>query len=109
MSVPKRQLSSVGLFQGLDAKQLQSILRVSGMEEFEPGAVIFEEGDEGEELYLILDGKVRISRHLSIVREEALAVLEKGQACGEMSVIVGTVVPSPIAMAHEACTLLVVK
>jgi len=109
MKDPTTQLSRVGLFQGLDAKQLQSILRVSGMEEFEPGAVIFEEGDQGEELYLILDGKVRISRHLSIVKEEALAVLEKGQAFGEMSVIDDTVVRSATARAHEACTLLVVK
>lgn len=103
------QLSKIGLFQGLDKNQLHSILRISATEQFEKDAVIFEEGDPGEELYLILQGKVRISRHLTIVREEALAVLEEGQAFGEMAVIEDTVVRSATARAHEACTLLVLK
>jgi CRP-like cAMP-binding protein len=103
------RLSRVGLFQGLTKEQLESVLRISRTQEFERNAVIFEEGDCGEELYLILTGKVRISRRLSTVREEALAVLEEGQAFGEMSVIEDTLVRSATARVHEACTLLVLK
>jgi len=103
------RLSKIGLFQGLDKEQLDSILRISSTEEVGQGTMIFQEGDAGEELYLILSGKVRISRHLSTVREEALAVLEEGQAFGEMAVIEDGVVRSATARAHHPCTLLVLK
>ncbi|MFQ5801808.1 MAG: Crp/Fnr family transcriptional regulator [Candidatus Methylomirabilales bacterium] len=105
------QLSEVVVFRGLDTSQLESILGISSMQQFDRGAVIFKEGDQGEELYLILKGKVRISRQLSGVGvgEEALAVLEPTQAFGEMAVIEDDVVRSATATAHEACSMLVLK
>jgi CRP/FNR family transcriptional regulator, cyclic AMP receptor protein len=102
-------LSKIGLFQGLEKGQLEAILEISTTERFAKETVIFEEGEAGGELYLILKGKIRISRHLSIVKEEALAVLEEGQAFGEMAVIEDCVLRSATARAHDACTLLVLK
>lgn len=103
------QLSKVIIFRGLNKKQLKSLLRISTKVQFEKDAVIFEEGDRGEELYLILDGKIRISRDLPGGREEALAILEDSHGFGEMSVIEDSVVRSATARAHEACSLLVFR
>ncbi|MCG8588323.1 MAG: cyclic nucleotide-binding domain-containing protein [Proteobacteria bacterium] len=109
MSDLATQLSQVVIFQGLDRAQLQSILHVAGMEQFEPEAGIFQEGDPGSELYLILDGKVRISRKLPTGGEEALAILGEGQAFGEMAVIDDDLVRSATAVAHEPCFMIVIQ
>ncbi len=105
------QLSEVVVFHGLDTGQLESILGISSMQQIDQDTVIFKEGDQGEELYLILNGKIRISRQLAGVGvgEEALAVLEPTQAFGEMAVIEDNVVRSATATAHEACSMLVLK
>lgn len=104
------QISDVVIFRGLNEGQLQSILRISTRQEVEQGAEIFKEGDTAEELYVILSGKVRISRQLSdlVEGEEAVAGLGPRQALGEMGVI-QDMVRSATATAHEPCSLLVIK
>lgn len=49
-------------------------------------AVIFREGDEANEVYFILNGKVKITKKTA-KGEEVLAVLEKGVFFGEISVL----------------------
>ena len=68
---------------------------------------MFHEGEIGDKLYLILDGKVRISRNLPGMGEEALAVLGAGEAFGEMSLIDDTP-RSADALVHERTRLLVI-
>lgn len=46
------------------------------------GAVLFSEGEQGDTMYALIEGRVRISRH-----GKAVAVLEAGQIFGEMAVI----------------------
>jgi CRP/FNR family cyclic AMP-dependent transcriptional regulator len=53
---------------------------------FEAGAVIFREGDAGDEMYIIQSGKVRISKRIGD-REQILAILEKGEFFGEMAIV----------------------
>jgi CRP/FNR family transcriptional regulator len=48
------------------------------------GAVIFREGDEGDDVFQVLSGKVRISRKIRGV-EHDFAVLGQGQYFGEMA------------------------
>ncbi len=47
--------------------------------------VIFREGEDGDTLHLILEGKVKISRTSSDGRESVLAVLGPGEVFGELS------------------------
>ncbi|MFQ5351370.1 MAG: cyclic nucleotide-binding domain-containing protein, partial [Thermoanaerobaculia bacterium] len=53
---------------------------------FAPGDVIFHEGDLGNEMYIIQDGQVEILR-LGTKGPQRLALLEKGDFFGEMSVL----------------------
>jgi CRP-like cAMP-binding protein len=53
---------------------------------FDEGAVLFEEGDEGEELYIIRAGKVAIKKRVAH-GEITLAILEKGDFFGEMAML----------------------
>jgi len=81
------QLRNVTLFRGLTDEALALIAHVSIEETHPTGTKVFGHGDMGDKLYLILDGKVRISRYLAGVGEEALAVLGAGAVFGEMSLL----------------------
>jgi serine/threonine-protein kinase len=53
---------------------------------FEPGEIIVREGDEGSEAYMIVAGRCRAYRTVGD-KEETLAVMEPGEAFGEMALI----------------------
>jgi CRP-like cAMP-binding protein/Flp pilus assembly protein TadD len=86
--------------QGLSHGELMTLATFSREKRFPPGASIFEEGDQGEEMYVILDGKARISKYIAGAGEEALAILERGDFFGEMSLIDG-LPRSADAKAHD--------
>lgn len=101
-------LKNVSLFQGLTHSQLQKVAQLAQTRSYEGSANIFKEGDKGREMYVILEGKVRISKMIRGVGEEALAILERGQYFGEMAVIEEGA-RSADAIAHIPCTLWVVE
>jgi CRP-like cAMP-binding protein len=49
------------------------------------GEVLFHEGDPGDKLYVVTDGKVKLGRSSSDGRENLLAILGPGQMFGELS------------------------
>jgi CRP-like cAMP-binding protein len=53
---------------------------------FKKGTVLFHEGDEGEDMYIIQSGKVAIKKRVPH-GETTLAVLEKGDFFGEMAIL----------------------
>ncbi|MEO7795668.1 MAG: cyclic nucleotide-binding domain-containing protein [Thermoanaerobaculia bacterium] len=54
--------------------------------EFKPGEFIFNEGDLGMEMYIIHEGKIEILKQIQSEQRQ-LAVLEKGDFFGEMSIL----------------------
>jgi CRP-like cAMP-binding protein len=50
------------------------------------GTVLFNEGDRGEEMYILQSGRVKISKKIRGV-EKTLATLEKGEFFGEMAIL----------------------
>jgi CRP-like cAMP-binding protein len=107
MSDVHQALGKLNLFRGLAPDGLERIAAIAGEETHEPGSFVFHEGEMGDKLYLILDGKVRISRNLPGMGEEALAVLGAGESFGEMSLIDDTP-RSADALVHERARLLVI-
>jgi hypothetical protein len=79
----------VGLFRerGLSAAEMKLLATFSAEERFRAGSVVFREGEKGDKLYIVLDGRVRISKFIPGVGEEALAVLDRGDFFGEMALI----------------------
>jgi len=75
--------------QGLSRSELMTLATFSTEKRFEGGAYIFQEGDEGGEMYVVLDGRARISKFIPGGGEEALAILDRGDFFGEMSLIDG--------------------
>ncbi|MSV75380.1 MAG: cyclic nucleotide-binding domain-containing protein, partial [Actinobacteria bacterium] len=49
------------------------------------GEIIFQEGEPGDRLYVILEGKVKLGRSSNDGRESLLAILGPGEMFGELS------------------------
>ncbi len=73
--------------QGLSAQELRLLATYSREERFPAGALIFAEGERGDTLYIVVEGRVRISRMVPGMGEECLAILDRGEVFGEMALI----------------------
>ncbi len=70
------------------------------------GTVLFYEGDPGQEMYIILSGKVRISKEAGGL-EKVLVVLGKGEFFGEMAIL-NNKPRSATATVIEDCRILII-
>jgi CRP-like cAMP-binding protein len=86
--------------QGLTSSDLTALASFSRERTYPRGAYVFQEGDEGREMFIVLDGRVRISKLIPGAGEEALAILARGDFFGEMALIDGQP-RSADACAHE--------
>jgi CRP-like cAMP-binding protein len=102
------QLAKIHLFAGLNRKVLEAIASIAGEQSEPAGTLLFAHGDMGDKLYLVLQGKVRISRNIPGIGEEALAVLGPGETFGEMCLF-DDAPRSADARVHERCQLLVLS
>ncbi len=78
-------LMGAPLFSALDADAAAALR--SSMDEvtLEKGDVIFAEGEPGDRLYVVIDGKVKLGHASGDGRESLLAVLGPGEMFGELS------------------------
>lgn len=87
ISVDLQKKMAVLKEKGLSSKELRLLATFSNEEFYKIGQNIFQEGDKGDRLFIILDGQVLISKFIPGVGEEALAILERGDFFGEMALI----------------------
>jgi CRP/FNR family transcriptional regulator, cyclic AMP receptor protein len=100
-------LKKVALFEGLTQGQLAKVAGIAQPRSYEGGAFLFREGEAGHEVFILLGGKVRISKSVPGIGEEALAILEPGQYFGEMALIEDSP-RSADAIAHTPCSVWVI-
>src|SRR5262249_23878899 len=93
---------------GLSSKELRLLATFCNEELYKAGQTVFMEGDRGDKFYIILDGKIRISKFIPGVGEEALAILERGDFFGEMALI-DRGPRSADAKAHTEATVLPIE
>jgi CRP/FNR family transcriptional regulator, cyclic AMP receptor protein len=75
-------LKGVDLFKTIPGEELSYIAQITDEVEFTPTQTIVNEGDQGDTMYLIVDGKVRVHRG-----DKLLAELGASQCFGEMSIL----------------------
>jgi len=93
------------LFQDLSEEELALISGITAERDLRQGEVIFKEGEVGDTFYMVLEGRIRISKGITGGGEEALAILDKGSYFGEMALI-DEFPRSASAIAQTDCQLL---
>jgi len=96
------------LFQTLSSAQLAKVAAIATARDLPGGAAVFREGEAGEEMFVVVSGRVRISKMVKGVGEEALSILEAGSYFGEMAMI-DDAPRSADALAHTPCGLAVIR
>jgi CRP/FNR family transcriptional regulator, cyclic AMP receptor protein len=84
-AIVEGRLARVPLFAALDAESAASLEATMTRRTLARGHAVFREGDAGDRLFVILDGKVKISRAAPDGRENLLAVLGTAEMFGELS------------------------
>ncbi|BBM86076.1 Crp/Fnr family transcriptional regulator [Candidatus Uabimicrobium amorphum] len=87
MSIPS-VLKRIKALRGLSEDDCKAILDNTSLEKVPQGQVLFNEGEEGNALYIIRRGKVRIFKPATPGKQEVeIAVLGEKQFFGEMALI----------------------
>ncbi|MEM7144275.1 MAG: ATP-binding protein [Verrucomicrobiota bacterium] len=77
------------MFTGIPREELERLSLPVEERHYRRGEIIFDEGDAGENVYLVLEGSVRISKKGRAGRQETLAIQESGGFFGEMALLDG--------------------
>ena len=77
-------LSSMDLFSGVQQDLLEPIVKQSSVQSLQRGDMLFSEGDEANDLYIVLEGRVAIANRSFDGRESVVALMESGDLFGEM-------------------------
>jgi len=88
------------LFAGLDNDAADALRSTMTEVELARGRMLFQEGDPGDALYVMISGKIKLVRKANDGRENLLAVLGPGEMFGELSVFD----PGPRSTAAMAVT-----
>ncbi len=73
------------LFEGLDEESARALRRQMTEVKLSRGEHVFLEGDQGDRLYVVLDGKIKLTRAATDGRESLWSVLGPGEMFGELS------------------------
>jgi len=85
-------LESSEFFRGLDRKDLEKIAGLCRDETFQPGQVIFRQGDTGDRVYIIAEGQVTLERTVDLGTRRGnvvIGIIGKGRAFGCWSTLLG--------------------
>ncbi|MCT1451647.1 MULTISPECIES: CRP-like cAMP-activated global transcriptional regulator GlxR [unclassified Corynebacterium] len=86
MQSVQETLARAGIFQGVDPDAVINLISQMQTESFPRGTTIFDEGEPGDTLYIIVEGKVKLARHAPDGRENLLSVMGPSDMFGELSI-----------------------
>jgi CRP/FNR family cyclic AMP-dependent transcriptional regulator len=78
-------LAKAGLFQGIAAEAAEAVAASLEHVDYGRGETVFAEGEQGDTLYIVLSGKVKIGRRATDGRENMLSVMGPSDMFGELS------------------------
>ena len=82
LALKRDVLANMPLFERLTERELLRVMQAVEVRQYKDGEVVIKEGDKGDELFIVLDGKVRVSRG-----DTTLTHLGQGEHVGEMALI----------------------
>lgn len=79
-------LKKIWLFNDLNEEEINSIVKLLKPVKATEGTTIIKENTKGREIYILIDGQVRVSKFIN-GKEEALTFLNPGAIFGEMAIL----------------------
>jgi len=101
-------LKRISLFSDLSDSELERVFRLMEEKSYSRGEIILNQEDEGDSLFVIIKGRVKIFLMAEDGREVILSIMKPGDFFGEMSLLDGKP-RSASASALEPSELLVLK
>jgi CRP/FNR family cyclic AMP-dependent transcriptional regulator len=83
----REELRPIGLFGGLGDQTLGELADSLDELHMRPGDVLFREGDDGREMYVLLDGEVEVVKRSRRGTDARVALFGPGDWFGEMSIL----------------------
>ena len=81
------ELARAALFRGVPSEDVAALSAAFSSVLVERGRAVFWEGDRGDSLYVVLEGKVKLGRRSVDGREHLIAVMGPGDQFGELSLL----------------------
>lgn len=81
----KACVSLVPIFNHLEDKQMEEIMRVTKSASYKKGEIIYRDGDKSDSLYIVSSGKIRIYRLSESGKEQLVRILTPGDFTGELA------------------------
>jgi CRP-like cAMP-binding protein len=81
------RLREIGLFGGLSDEVLRELADSLEPLELQPGSAAFREGENGRDMFVLLDGEMEVLKHSKRNLEARVAILGPGDWFGEMSIL----------------------
>ncbi len=64
MKISKEVLKKIPIFKGLTEKQIEKLSQIIQVKEFQQNTTVIKEGEVGDEIFILLDGEVEVSKSL---------------------------------------------
>lgn len=100
-------LRKIDLFAHLSDRVLAELAQIMYIQQIPRGELILADGEPGRSMYVLMQGEVRISKHIPGLGEEALAILKAGSYFGEMGLLDDEPVSAAV-WANKTCTCYVI-
>src|SRR5215470_8506231 len=78
-------LARSGIFQGVDPDAAEVLAKDLEMIEVRKGDVVFNEGEPGDSLYIVVTGKIKLVRRAADGRQNLIALMGPSDMVGELS------------------------
>jgi CRP/FNR family cyclic AMP-dependent transcriptional regulator len=79
-------LARAGLFQGVDDDAVDALTQAVEYVDVRRGENVFTEGERGDSVYIITEGKIKLGRRAADGRENMIAVMGPSDMFGELSI-----------------------
>ena len=102
MSGDPERLAAIPLFEQLSGEQRRRVAAAGFERSYERGAIVFNEGETAEALFVVLAGQVKLMRYSSKGRELLLHLVHPGQTFAEAALFAGDTYPATAEVVEPA-------
>jgi CRP-like cAMP-binding protein len=103
-----RVVSEVELFRQLDRPELAALLREATKATFAAGEIVYQEGEDGQAMYVVVQGSFEVYRE-SVGERVVLAHVLPGEHCGEIALLARRTRSATVRAVTDAVALRLTK